>query len=120
MATSTEAFSLLELPGIQGVKIIPDEKFSKKEFIAKGGFGGVYRAKLGNVDVAVKQSFDPLVIEAEVQMLNRVSAECHHIVGFYGITVDKANTGGIVLEYCANGTLRNYLQEEFSRLQWKE
>src|SRR5579862_2895012 len=79
---------LLDIPG---VKFIPFEKLSEEKYITYGGSASVFQAKLGKIDVAVKRPYDPFDIEVEVNILTRISADCHHIIGFYGVTIDKVN-----------------------------
>jgi serine/threonine protein kinase len=117
MTPSSLLSKLVEIPG---VKFIPCDKLSKENYLAHGAFGAVSRAKLGKIDVAVKRPHDPLDIETEVRILTQISADCHHIVGFYGVTIDKVDRLGIVMEYCAQGTLRHYLKKEFKHIQWQD
>ncbi|CAB4437980.1 unnamed protein product [Rhizophagus irregularis] len=121
---------------------IPYNKFYDVEYIAKGGFGKVYRAVWidGDIDgwdnknqnweryepnmfVALKSlnNSENVTLEFinEITLHNKIGANTANVVRAYGITQDpESNNYMMVLEYAINGSLRNYLNESYSRLDW--
>ncbi|RIA95466.1 kinase-like domain-containing protein [Glomus cerebriforme] len=120
---------------------IPYDKFYNIEYITKVGFNKIYKAKCkwidgfitewdnknqkwkrwGNMDVALKIFNDS---DVTLEFINEVTL--HHkvsdsIIGFYGITQDPETKSYImVLDYAENGNLRNYLNKNFDKLNWKD
>ncbi|GBB91983.1 hypothetical protein RclHR1_19480002, partial [Rhizophagus clarus] len=99
---------------------IPHDKFDDIDYIAKGGFGKVYKAnwkRLNDKEMIVAlKSLDnsknvTLEFMNEVILHNKVKMDLF-IIGFYGITRDP-ETGNymMVLEYAEDGSLRNYLDK---------
>jgi serine/threonine protein kinase len=66
--------------------------------------------------MAIKYLYDSHEI-AELDKLKRVYGS-EHIVTFYGLVVNEHNQTGIVMEYCARGTLCDYLASDFQQLGW--
>ncbi|KAF0541364.1 kinase-like protein [Gigaspora margarita] len=52
-------------------------------------------------------------------LLRKVSNHLN-IIGFYGVTKDSGGYYNLVLQYADNGTLREYLKTNFTRLHWTE
>ncbi|PKC62377.1 hypothetical protein RhiirA1_465214 [Rhizophagus irregularis] len=123
---------------------IPYDRFYDIIYIAKGGFGKVYRAnwidgyltdwddnnqnwKRYNKDMFVAlKSLDnsknvTLGFMNEIMLHNKVKMDNNAIVRFYGITQDpKTKNYIMVLEYAEDGSLRNYLDKEYNKLNWIE
>ncbi|RIA94414.1 kinase-like domain-containing protein, partial [Glomus cerebriforme] len=103
-------------------------EFQNIKRIGSGAFSNVYKAhwKSSNTVVALK-SFrnDSCVTEIvnELQLLH-VTQFHAHIIRFFGITKRKYNEDNVdpdyllILEYADSGTLRNYLKENFNKLDW--
>ncbi|RGB35482.1 kinase-like domain-containing protein [Rhizophagus diaphanus] len=121
---------------------IPYDRFYNIKYIARGGFGKVYRAnwidgyiinwKSGfwnrhneNMFVALK-SLDnsknvTLEFMNEVAFHNKGKINNTFIIGFYGMTQDpETKNYMMVLDYAEDGSLRNYLDREYSKLNWDE
>ncbi|EXX69537.1 Ypk2p [Rhizophagus irregularis DAOM 197198w] len=120
---------------------IPYDKFYNIKYIAKGGFGKVYKAnwidgriwdwndknqnweRYGkNMVVALKSLNNSKNVTFE--FMNEITS--HHkvsndiIIGFYGITQDpETKDYMMVLEYAINGSLRNYLDTNYNKLSWE-
>ncbi|RIA81418.1 kinase-like domain-containing protein [Glomus cerebriforme] len=121
---------------------IPYDRFYDIEYIAKGGFGKVYRANwidgninhwgnknqnwkrpYPNMDVALKSLNNSKNVRLE--FINEITS--HHkiydgsyssIIRLYGITQDPDTKNYMmVLEYAENGSLRNYLDTNV-KLSW--
>ncbi|PKC12172.1 kinase-like protein [Rhizophagus irregularis] len=123
---------------------IPYDRFYDIEYIAKGGFGKVYRANLTygfitdwdsknqnwkrngkDILIALKSLDNSKNIASEfineIIMHNKVGMENFVIVGFYGITQDpETKNYMMVLDYAKDGSLRNYLDKEYSKLNWNK
>ncbi|RGB22806.1 kinase-like domain-containing protein [Rhizophagus diaphanus] len=123
---------------------IPYDKLQDIEYIAKGGFGKVYRAKWvdgyiqswdcknknwkrvrSNMCVAIKSLNNSKNITSE--FINEITL--HHkivdnnffsfIVRIYGITQDPISKNFMmVLDYADYGSLRNYLDKNYNKLNW--
>ncbi|GBB90394.1 hypothetical protein RclHR1_17330003 [Rhizophagus clarus] len=119
---------------------IPYDRLNKIEYIAKGGFGKVYRAKWidGNIIdwndnqnwkrtgpkfVALKSldNSNNITFEFmnEIALHNKVD-DSLFIIRLYGVTQDP-ETGNymMVLEYAEDGSLRNYLDTSYNKLNLK-
>ncbi|POG60887.1 kinase-like domain-containing protein [Rhizophagus irregularis DAOM 181602=DAOM 197198] len=123
---------------------IPHDRFYDIIYTAKGGFGKVYRAnwidgylagwdnsnqnwKRYNKDMFVAlKSLDnsknvTLGFMNEIMLHNKVKMDNNAIVRLYGITQDpKTKNYIMVLEYAEDGSLRNYLDKEYNKLNWIE
>ncbi|GES97203.1 kinase-like domain-containing protein [Rhizophagus clarus] len=121
---------------------IPYNRFYNIKYITKGGFGKVYRANWidGYIDkwddynknwkrdnrnmfVALKSLGNSKNITFEfmneiiIHNIGRV--DTYFIVGFYGITQDSETKDYMmVLDYAEDGSLRNYLDKNYSILNW--
>ncbi|GES83716.1 kinase-like domain-containing protein [Rhizophagus clarus] len=95
--------------------------------IGKGSFGKVYRAYWKNFrNTLALKSLNENTVEKIVYEL-KIQREVHfydNIIKFYGITTKIQEDGSkkymLVMEYADNGTLRNYLKENFSNLTWND
>ncbi|GBC11175.1 kinase-like domain-containing protein [Rhizophagus irregularis DAOM 181602=DAOM 197198] len=121
---------------------IPYDRLYDIKYIAKGGFGKVYRANWidgnlinwdnenqnwirynRNMFVALK-SLDnsknvPLEFMNEIMSHNKGGIDNNFIVRFYGITQDpETKNYMMVLNYAEDGSLRNYLDKEYNKLNW--
>ncbi|KAM7536647.1 hypothetical protein Aperf_G00000083127 [Anoplocephala perfoliata] len=83
------------------------------ERIGEGNFGEVYKAKVGNVLIAVKKSKGEQGREAFIQEAKTMLMLKHpSIVQFMGIAEEVDGKSVIImLEYMANGSLRSYFQK---------
>ncbi|RGB42348.1 hypothetical protein C1646_810080 [Rhizophagus diaphanus] len=121
---------------------IPYKSFTNIEYIAKGGFGKVYRANWAygyisrwnyencdwvregrNMLVALKSinssKYVTLKFMNEITLHYRERINNNIIIGFYGITQDpKTNNYMMILHYAKNGSLRNYLDINYNELNW--
>ncbi|EXX50811.1 Cdc15p [Rhizophagus irregularis DAOM 197198w] len=122
---------------------IPYDKFYDIKFIAKGGFGKVYRANWidghmnkwdinnqswnrnnQNEFVALKSINDSknvtLEFMNEITLHHKLSSDFAYINKFHGITQDpETKNYMMVLDYAKNGSLRNYLDKSYNELNWK-
>eukprot|EP00029_Vermamoeba_vermiformis_P006808 TRINITY_DN2774_c0_g1_i1.p1 TRINITY_DN2774_c0_g1~~TRINITY_DN2774_c0_g1_i1.p1 ORF type:complete len:863 (+),score=136.33 TRINITY_DN2774_c0_g1_i1:60-2648(+) len=92
---------------------IPKQKIQLKQQIASGSFGAVYAAMYNNTPVAVKVhqsnmlSTDDFLNEANLAL----SIKPHpNVLVTLGITQLDENTIGLVMEYCAGGSLWSQIQ----------
>ncbi|GBB84956.1 hypothetical protein RclHR1_11540006 [Rhizophagus clarus] len=128
---------------IYGDKIlewIPYDRFYDIEYIAKGGFGKVYRANWidgfvinwDNENQNWRRYGDRVVALKSLNNSHNVTLEfineimLHHkvnyraIIGLYGITRDpKTKNYIMVLDYAENGNLRDYLNQNYNKLDWR-
>ncbi|RIA95461.1 kinase-like domain-containing protein [Glomus cerebriforme] len=121
---------------------IPCDRFYDIKYIAKGGFGRVYRANWidgyigywdnenknwkrwdSSMEVALKSLNNSKNVT--LAFINEITS--HHkinenasIIRLYGITQDPDTKNYmIVLDYAENGSLRNYLDINYDKLDWK-
>ncbi|GES77242.1 kinase-like domain-containing protein [Rhizophagus clarus] len=122
---------------------IPYSKFYDIEYIARGGFGEVYRArwidgyidqwnnkqqnwkrKGQNMFVALKSLNNSKNVTLE--FMNEITQHYKlnlnkRIIKLYGITQNpKTENYIMVLEYAENGSLRNYLDKCYDKLSWSD
>ncbi|GET50515.1 kinase-like domain-containing protein [Rhizophagus irregularis DAOM 181602=DAOM 197198] len=128
---------------IYALEWIPFDRFYNVKYIAKGGFGKVYRANWidgyinewnnetqnwkrnnKNMCVALKSLNNSKNITFE--FINEITlhkkGKQHNafIIGFYGITQDPETKNYVmVLEYAKDGSLRNYLDKRYHELNWE-
>ncbi|GET02618.1 kinase-like domain-containing protein [Rhizophagus clarus] len=129
-----------ELPKV--LEWIPYDRFCDMKYIAKGGFGKVYKATWidgiifkwsnitsnwernhKNMSVALKSLDNSKNITSEfineVMLHNKVAIDNLFVISFYGITQDPDTTNYMmVLDYAENGSLRNYLNKKYDELNW--
>ncbi|RGB34000.1 kinase-like domain-containing protein [Rhizophagus diaphanus] len=121
---------------------IPYNRFYNIKYIAKGGFGKVYKANWidgyihkwnkynnnwerqdKNMFVALKSLnySKNITLELMNEMIFHHEVEFDHgSVKFYGITQDPETKNYVmVLEYADDGSLRKYLDVNFNKLNWK-
>ncbi|PKC67997.1 kinase-like protein, partial [Rhizophagus irregularis] len=121
---------------------IPYSKFCNIEYIARGGFGKVYKANWidGNISywdnknqfwkrynenmyVALKSLNNSKKITLEFMnemMLHHKVDDDFRITKFYGITQDPETENYVmVLKYANDGSLRKYLDIKYYELNWK-
>ncbi|GET02564.1 kinase-like domain-containing protein [Rhizophagus clarus] len=127
---------------IEVIEWIPYNRFKNIEYIAKGGFGRVYKANWidgyidkwdnesqswkrrdANMFVALKSLNNSknitLKFMNEMILHHKVDID-HRIIRFYGITQDPETENYImVLEYADNGSLRRYLDTDYNKLNWE-
>jgi serine/threonine protein kinase len=94
------------------------EEFSDQELVGRGVSGLVKKARWGGLTVAIKYLYDSREMPTELNNLNRVFGG-EHIIRFYGHTTSNHGEMGIVMEYCANGTLHDYLNSNFHQFTWE-
>ncbi|CAG8440994.1 8896_t:CDS:2 [Acaulospora morrowiae] len=107
------------------INTFPYNAFTDIERIGQGGFANVYKAVWRDCDmtVALKRihsSEENEELIKEIELLRKVS---HHpnIVDFYGISKSiYDNYYVLVLKFADGGTLRNYLQNFWHKLMWKD
>ncbi|RGB31427.1 hypothetical protein C1646_764117 [Rhizophagus diaphanus] len=96
---------------------IPYDRFYDIKYIAKGGFGKVYRANW--IDGYIINREDKFM--NEVTLHNKGKMNNAFIIGFYGITQDpETKNYMMVLDYAEDGSLRNYLDKEYNKLKWNK
>ncbi|EXX62915.1 kinase-like domain-containing protein [Rhizophagus irregularis DAOM 181602=DAOM 197198] len=137
---------LLSINHYRVLEWIPYNKFYDIEYIAKGGFGKVYKAKWidgyihhwdtnenqnwkrfnSNEFVALKSLNNSENVTLE--FINEITMHCKaiedsyisFIVRVHGITQDpETKNYMMVLQYAEKGSLRNYLNKYYSKLDWK-
>ncbi|CAB4431361.1 unnamed protein product [Rhizophagus irregularis] len=122
---------------------IPYDRFYDIKYIAKGGFGKVYRAKWidGYIDKwddhnqDWKRKYQNMVVALKslnnsknvtLEFMNEITlhykVNLHKtIIKLYGITQDPDEKNYImVLDYAENGNLRNYLDKRYDYLRWND
>ncbi|EFX79577.1 hypothetical protein DAPPUDRAFT_52374 [Daphnia pulex] len=90
---------------------IPSEALRELEWLASGAQGAVYKCRMRNEIVAVKRVKDKR--EADIRHLRQL----HHpnIIRFKGACTQAPNYC-LVMEYCPNGTLYNFLRNDENKL----
>ncbi|RHZ65284.1 hypothetical protein Glove_318g59 [Diversispora epigaea] len=112
------------------IEWIPYDRFEDVKQIGRGGYGTVHYARWidgpiykrderwirnGDSDVVLKE-FDNFVNLNDV--LNEIVVSS---IGFHGITQNpETHKYMIVLEYAADGNLREYLKINFNNINWKQ
>ncbi|EXX65255.1 Ypk1p [Rhizophagus irregularis DAOM 197198w] len=123
---------------------IPYNKFYDIKYIAKGGFSKVYRANWidgrihkwndeskswqrynENMFVILKSFNNSEIITSEFVnefvLHNKKKIDNNFNIELYGMTQDpKTKNYMMVLDYAENGSLRNYLDKEYSKLNWNK
>ncbi|GBB96557.1 hypothetical protein RclHR1_02780020 [Rhizophagus clarus] len=98
-------------------------EFQNIQLIGSGASGNVYKATWESQDTVIAlKSFDigkysVKEIVNEVKLLCKVNFH-KNIIQLLGITKGKHSDYMLILEYANNGTLRNYLKNNFDKLDW--
>ncbi|RHZ87605.1 hypothetical protein Glove_33g159 [Diversispora epigaea] len=125
------------------IEWIPYDRFKDVKQIGKGGFGTIYHAMWidGYIDkwdienkqwkrypkgkyVALKK-FDNFVnfndVLNEITIHLKTNTKRNATIQFYGITQDpETHSYMMVLDYAADGNLREYLKINFNNINWKQ
>ncbi|RHZ80943.1 hypothetical protein Glove_130g2 [Diversispora epigaea] len=125
------------------IEWIPCDKFKDVKQIGSGGFGTIHYARwidgyiekwdienhqwkrYNNSEVALKK-FDNFVNFNDVLNEMAIHLKTHSTfdftsIRFYGITQDpETHSYVMVLEYAADGNLREYLKNNFNNINWKK
>ncbi|EXX57678.1 Ypk2p [Rhizophagus irregularis DAOM 197198w] len=112
----------------EALEWIPYDRFYDIKYIAKGGYGKVYKAiwndgKYRNMLVALKSLNNSrnitLEFMNEIALHSRFNNFKNFIIKFYGITQNPETKDYImVLNYAEGGSLRNYLDTNHNELNW--
>ncbi|RGB25716.1 kinase-like domain-containing protein [Rhizophagus diaphanus] len=129
--------------GMQALEWIPYNRFRNIKYIAKGGFGSVYRAtwidgfidKWDNEYQLWKRKDQNMLVALKIlnnsknitlEFMNEIALHYkvnlyERVIKFYGITQDPETENYImVLDYAENGNLRNYLDTSYNKLSWSD
>ncbi|KAF0521648.1 kinase-like protein [Gigaspora margarita] len=99
-------------------------KFTDPIVIGEGGFGKVFKYKWKDCELTVALKclkVDTSIDDKDfINKLKLLRSVCYHpnIITFYGVTKDSNGNYSMILEYANEGTLREYLKTNFTRLQW--
>jgi predicted Ser/Thr protein kinase len=116
LTTDNDDGKYISLPSAVAIHnyAIPKQKIQLKQQIASGSFGAVYAAAYNNTPVAVKVhqsnmlSTDDFLNEANLAL----SIKPHpNVLVTLGITQLDENTIGLVMEYCAGGSLWSQIKD---------
>lgn len=109
---------------VHDVKFLNFAYIKMQDQIGSGGQARVFRAQYRGREVAVKMIFcmelTPEVMESfarEAALLQQLSGDA--VVHVYGI-VCRPPSVGLVLEFCHNGSLWDYVQAEKDYMTWRE
>ncbi|KAF0458583.1 kinase-like protein [Gigaspora margarita] len=95
----------------------------------ESGFSSVYKAKCKSLEatvclkcIRVDEYSDELIVEEFIEkLLFLQNTDFHSIIKFYGLTKDPSSQYYSMVFQCVDGgNLRDYLMENFSKLQWSE
>ncbi|KAF9158312.1 hypothetical protein DFQ26_007780 [Actinomortierella ambigua] len=90
----------------------------KRMDVARGGYGTIHVGKWRSSVVAVKVLHVPTDFIQEVKIHKRVG-DCENVIKCWGVTwIASARVYGMVLQFAAYGSLRDFLREHFNRLDW--
>ncbi|RHZ85119.1 hypothetical protein Glove_71g59 [Diversispora epigaea] len=126
------------------IEWIPYDRFKDVKQIGKGGFGTIHYARwidgyiggrdienqqwerYDNLEVALKKfdnfvNFNDVLNEMEIHLKTYAGTTFAASIRFYGITQDpETHSYMMVLEYAADGNLREYLKINFNNINWKQ
>ncbi|RHZ60920.1 hypothetical protein Glove_350g168 [Diversispora epigaea] len=124
------------------IEWIPYDQFKDVKQIGKGGFGTIHYARwingpirkwdnenqqwkrYGNFEVALKKfnnfvNFNDVLNEMEIHL--KIYNKYYASIRFYGITQDPETCSFMmVLEYAADGNLREYFKNNFNNINWEQ
>ncbi|RHZ88783.1 hypothetical protein Glove_21g205 [Diversispora epigaea] len=128
----------------QVIEWIPYDRFEDVKQIGKGGFGTIHYARwidgeiwkwdienqqwerYDNREVALKKfdnfvNFNDILNEMEIHLKTYTDSDVAASIRFYGITQDpETHSYMMVLEYAADGNLREYLKINFNNINWEQ
>jgi tRNA A-37 threonylcarbamoyl transferase component Bud32 len=99
-----------------------DLEFTKK--LASGASGKVYKGLYRNQPVAIKVLYSDMGDEAvkelieEIKVMSLFDQSTPDIVRFYGVCLEPSIC--IVMEYCAKGSLYEYLNDPTTKVTWAQ
>lgn len=102
------------------IPVIPFENMTSMQELGSGGSGAlVLKAYWEHKNVVIKlfRMTDSAKVEFQHEVNILAKLRDKNIIYFYGACV-CANRIGIVTEYCPHGTLRNYIEQFKSKLEW--
>ncbi|RHZ60881.1 hypothetical protein Glove_350g182 [Diversispora epigaea] len=123
------------------IEWIPYDRFKDVKQIGKGGFGTIHYARwidgyiekwdienqqwkrYQGIEVALKKfdnfvNFNDVLNEMEIHLK---TSKYYSSIAFYGITQDpETHSYMMVLQYAADGNLREYLKINFNNFNWKQ
>ncbi|RHZ76571.1 hypothetical protein Glove_196g20 [Diversispora epigaea] len=108
------------------IEWIPYDRFKDVKQIGKGGFGTIHYARYYQGEVALKKfdnfvNFNDVLNEMEIHFKLYTGSGGYVSIRFHGITQDpETHSYMIVLEYAADGNLREYLKINFNNINWKQ
>ncbi|KAF0561616.1 kinase-like protein [Gigaspora margarita] len=97
--------------------------------IGSGGFGNVFRYEWKECELTVALKCfkvdtytDEKIIKDFINELKLLRGVTYHpnVILFYGVTKDSNGYYNMVLQYADNGTLREYLMTNFTKLEWTD
>ncbi|RIB06113.1 kinase-like domain-containing protein [Gigaspora rosea] len=111
------------------LNIIDYSRLKYCEKIGEGGFGTVNKYKWNDCELIialkclkVDGGLDKDSIKEFIEELKLLRSVCSHpnIIKFYGVTRDNNGDYNMILQFAADGNLRQYLGNNFKKLQWKD
>ncbi|RIB26918.1 kinase-like domain-containing protein [Gigaspora rosea] len=97
------------------------EKWVNKAIIAKHINGYEYKEFTYYEDIGSMEVLELFInmYEKQLKLLQQVHAH-PNIIGFYGVTKDNNGQYNMILEYAEEGNLHEYLETNFTKLQWTD
>ncbi|RHZ88342.1 hypothetical protein Glove_23g100 [Diversispora epigaea] len=110
------------------IEWIPFDRLENVTYLAKGGFGTVYKAKWldGYIEFTYKKNGIDLVnkligIEMVNEIKNQLKFRDKNSIAIYGITKNLTENGYMmVMNYAKYGSLRKLLNKRFEELTWRK
>ncbi|CAB4435068.1 unnamed protein product [Rhizophagus irregularis] len=104
----------------KAVEWISYDRFYDIKYIAKGGFGEIYRATWLDGYICLNNSKNvALEFMNEITLHYKVNDLLNSVIKFYGITQDpKTKNYIMVMNFAENGSLRKFLDESYRKLNW--